>query len=173
MLEGTIECLVKRVTTTSTIVKRFLIIMADATAVLAAGFVLLAYTAWFVLALFALVVMGILTFLVFRNTDLEYEYCYFEGEMTVDKVMGKATRKRIGVFDFTKMDLMAPDNSPRLHNAMNKKTLDYSSANPEDKTYCAVVMNAKTNEQVALKFTPNEDLIAAIKRIAPRSVYED
>lgn len=173
MLEGTIECLVKRVITPGTIMKRGLMLMADSTALFGATIVLLGYTAWFVLALFGLIVMGVLTFLVFRNTNLEYEYCYFEGEMMVDKIMGKSSRKRLATFDFNKLDIMAPADSPRLHNALNQKVIDYSTANPEDLSYCAVVANAATNQKVVLRFTPNEDIVAAIKRIAPRSVYED
>jgi len=64
MLEGTIECLVKRVITPGTIMKRGLMLMADSTALFGATIVLLGYTAWFVLALFGLIVMGVVCILV-------------------------------------------------------------------------------------------------------------
>jgi len=33
-------------------------------------------------------------FYIFKYTSIEYEYCYVAGEFIIDKVMGKAKRKR-------------------------------------------------------------------------------
>ena len=172
MLEGVVECLVKRNLTTGAIAGRFCMILGDLTGVFATLIVIGNWPAWSLIALLGLIGLGFATYFVFRNTNLEYEYSYFEGEMRVDKIMGKATRKKLATFDFNKMDMMAPVDSPRFHNAQGMKAVNYSTRSAEDTTYGAILYNDQ-NEQVFLMFTPNEELMAALQRLAPRKIYEN
>ena len=64
---------------------------------------LMIYTSFGPYAFISLVALIYLTVLVFRNYDAEYEYEYLEGELTVDKIMAKKYRKRMGEFDFKRL----------------------------------------------------------------------
>ena len=106
------------------------------------------------------------------NADIEYEYLYLEREISVDKVMAKSRRKKVGTFSVEQMEIFAPLNSHRLdsYRNMNTKTLDYSSgiANQPERRY---MMIYNGNTKVILE--PNEEMIKAVQSVAPRKVFTD
>lgn len=106
------------------------------------------------------------------NADIEYEYLYLEREISVDKVMAKRRRKKVGTFSVEQMEIFAPLNSHRLdsYRNMNTKTLDYSSgiANQPERRY---MMIYNGNTKVILE--PNEAMIKAVQSVAPRKVFTD
>ena len=57
---------------------------------------------------------GFVIYFVFRNTNVEFEYDYFGGELTVDKILNRAKRKRLRIFDFAKLDYIAKYGSERM-----------------------------------------------------------
>lgn len=168
-MDGLIECMVKRELPLSQGIGRIAMIVV--TILLPAALIVLLPSYLFI-AFIALIVLIFLTILVFRRTNLEYEYDYFDSEMTVDKIMSKSSRKRLHTFDFKKVEYFAPADSPRLHNMQNRKVYNYTTLNPEDNSLAAIVFDEK-NEQVVLKFTPNEELLAKLKYDFPRKFYED
>lgn len=172
MLDGVTECMVKRQTPMSAVIGRFGILLADVTLIYIAVLVALIAPGFLVIAFLVLVAMGVATYFVFRNTNLEYEYSYFEGEMRVDRIMGRAARKICHTFQFSKMDYMAPADSPRLYNARDRKCYNYTTGRSEDPSY-AVLLYDEQNTPVVLKFTPNEELLAQIRKSFPRKIYDD
>ncbi len=93
-------------------------------------------------------------------------------EVSIDKVMAKSRRKKVGNYPIDQMEIMAPLNSHRLDSYRNRntKTLDYSSgiANQPEKRYMMVC-----NGDIKLVFEPNEEMIRAIQGVAPRKVFRD
>lgn len=61
-------------------------------------------------------------------TDLEYEYLYLDKELSVDKIMAKSKRKRVGTYSLDRMEVFAPVYSYHLDNFKNRqvKEKDYS-----------------------------------------------
>ena len=57
------------------------------------------------------VALFVLAYFVFQYTDIEYEYLYLDKEITVDKIMSKIKRKKAGVIDVNKIEIIAPQNS--------------------------------------------------------------
>ena len=132
---------------------------------------------WFVpvLGMIATAVCIGLTVWVFRNFDYEYEYTYTENTLDVDKIIAKSGRKKLGSFDFSRLELMAPVNSQealRLERA-DYKTYDYRSNTEGAKVYVAYPM--LDNAVVRVLFEPSEKLCNAIEYSAPRKVirYSD
>ena len=80
-----------------------------------------------------------LAYFVFQYTDIEYEYLYLDKEITVDKIMSKIKRKKAGVIDVNKIEIIAPQNSHQLDAYKNRevKLTDYSAGKdlPEQKLY--------------------------------------
>ena len=111
-------------------------------------------------------------YFVSLNADIEYEYLYLEREISVDKVMAKSRRKKVGTFSVEQMEIFAPLNSHRLdsYRNMNTKTLDYSSgiADQPERRY---MMIYNGNTKVILE--PNEAMIKAVQSVAPRKVFTD
>ncbi len=134
------------------------------------------------LAVFAFMVMGIIGFVIFialavadyfllPTFNLEFEYLYVNGELDIDKIMSKQKRKRVYSADVSNLELLAPSNSHALdsYNRNNSiKTLDFSSRNPQNKTYTMIIKGEKGLERVI--FEPNDVMLSDIKRVRPREV---
>lgn len=106
------------------------------------------------------------------HTDLEYEYLYLDKELVVDKVMAKSRRKRVAVYTVDRIEILAPVKSYHLDGYRNRtvKTRDYSIGEElaPDKRY---YLYYEGGERLLL--SPSEELVKAIKTVAPRKVYTD
>lgn len=164
MSDTYVECMVKKRTG---ILMQFLKIL---TIMLAVVFILLGCFLW--PALIIGIIMAVAAYFVYLNTDLEYEYLYLDREISVDKVMAKSKRKKVEQFDVQRIEILAPLNSHRLDGYKNRKvkTVDYSSGvagQPETR----YAMYYEGDLKVILE--PNEQMLRAIKNVAPRKVFTD
>ena len=160
-----VECLVARKSSPiMTFLKILLIMIAVVFAIIG--------LAGLIAALLVAIVAGVGAYFATMNANIEYEYLYLEREISVDKVMAKSRRKKVGTFSMEQMELFAPLNSHRLdsYRNMNTKTLDYSSgiANQPERRY---MMIYNGNTKVILE--PNEAMIKAVQSVAPRKVFTD
>ena len=117
-------------------------------------------------------VTGVGAYFATMNANLEYEYLYVEKEISIDKVMAKSRRKKVGNYSIEQMEIFAPLNSHRLDSYKNRegKILDYSSgiaAQPE-RRYMMVC-----NEGTRVILEPNEAMVRAVQNVAPRKVFTD
>ncbi len=165
MSETYVECLVAQKTSTAKSFLKILLIM------LTVCFLILGL-AGLAIGLLVAVATGIGAYFAYMNADIEYEYLYLDKEISVDKVMAKSKRKKVGTFLVDQMEIFAPLNSHRLDSFKNRnlKTLDYSSgvANQPEKRYMMVC-----NGDTKVIFEPNEAMIKAIRNVAPRKVFTD
>lgn len=121
--------------------------------------------------LIGLVALAAADYFVLPRFNLEYEYLYVNGELDIDKIMGKAKRKRVCSLEMNKLELMAPLSSHALDSYKNNKNInmtDYSSG-VENKGRYGLVMQGD-NGPFMIILEPNEEILNDIKRIAPRKV---
>ena len=59
------------------------------------------------------VLLIVLDVFLFRRLDLEYEYLYVNGDLDIDKIMGKQKRKRVFSMNVNDMELLAPRGGKR------------------------------------------------------------
>ena len=164
MSETYVECLIKK--EASTIAKFCRLVLFMTTGV----FVVIGFV--FPLLLFVALLTGVCAYLVNLNTDLEYEYLYLDKELTIDVIKAKTKRKRVARIEVERLEILAPINSYHLDSYKNRttKTVDYSigyAAQP-DKRY---VMFYDGNQKIII--SPSEELVKAIRNIAPRKVFMD
>ena len=164
MNETYVEWLVKRKTPAYMTLLKILTIMLTVCFVLL-GFFLLP-------AMIIAVLLGVAAYVVYLNSDVEYEYLYVDKELTVDKVMAKSRRKRVATYDLGKIEILAPIKSWHLDNYKNRtdKTVDYSSGEEKqpDRRF-AFFYDGK--QRVLIE--PNEEMIKAMQTVAPRKVFKD
>lgn len=124
------------------------------------------------LALVAAVVTGVGAYFVNLYTDLEYEYLYLDKELVVDKVMAKSRRKRIATYSIDRMEILAPVRSYHLDDFKNRrvKVKDYSIGE-ELKPDLRYALYYEGGEKLLL--SPSEELVKAIRNVAPRKVFLD
>ena len=103
---------------------------------------------------------------------LEYEYLYLDKEISIDKIMAKSKRKRVGTYSIDRMEVFAPVFSYHLDNFKNRqvKEKDYSIGEvlQPDGRYA---MYYEGGEKVIL--SPNEELVKVLKNVAPRKVFSE
>ena len=118
------------------------------------------------------VVAGVGAYFVSLNANLEYEYLYVDKQLTVDKIMARTRRKKVETFDLERMEILAPIKSWHLDDYKNRqlKVVDYSSGVEQqpDIRYSMIY-----NGEKRVIFEPNDEMVAAIKSIAPRKVFTD
>lgn len=118
------------------------------------------------------IITGVAAYFVNYFTDLEYEYLYLDKELVVDKVMAKSKRKRVATYSLDRLEILAPIKSYHLDNYKNRniKAKDFSIGEElqPDKRY---VMYYEGNEKVII--SPSEELVKAMKTVAPRKVFTD
>ncbi len=160
-----VECLVKA--KSSAMGKAFKFLLIAATVVLG-----LMSVAGILVAVLGAVATGVGAYFVHLNTDIEYEYLYLDKELTVDKVMAKTKRKRVGTYQLERIEILAPIKSYHLDNYKNRnvKEIDYSIGE-ELQPDCRYALYYEGGEKLIL--SPSEELVKAMKSVAPRKVFTD
>lgn len=118
------------------------------------------------------VLLGVAAYFVGLRTKVEYEYAYFDKELDVDIIYSMQKRKKVATYDMTKLEMLAPASSYHLDEFINRnyKESDYSSrkADHEQDVY---VMYIGGKDKII--FEPSEEMIKAIRNIAPRKVFTE
>ena len=162
------ELIVKRKIGSTALVCRFLVVIATTIAML---FGMLLLQIYGLIAGFFLIYLDII---VFRNTDTEYEYQFISGDLDIDCIYGKMKRKKARRFDMKKIEVLAPLNSDKLsyHNNNGKlKVMDYSSGYTDRQRY-AFIIPVEEGATAKVIFEPNEEMVNAIKTVAPSKVFQ-
>ena len=164
MSETYVECLVKAKQTTAAKILKFVLI----TLTVIFGVIMLVFAP----AMIAALITGVAAYFVNLYTDLEYEYLYLDKELVVDKVMAKSKRKRVATYAVDRMEIFAPVKSYHLDKYRNRnvKETDYSIGEvlQPDLRY---VMYYEGGEKILL--SPSEELVKALKNVAPRKVFNE
>ena len=116
-------------------------------------------------------VLGMLAYyLILPMLDLEYEYLYVGGDIDIDKIMAKRKRKKVASYSKDSLEVMAPTGSEHLRSFLgNLKVKDYTSGDPEKKTWTLVYGGEQGSEAVCLELTG--EIAQDMRRFAPRKVF--
>ena len=129
-------------------------------------------TPLFPVAILLAIVAGIGAYFANLFGNVEYEYLYLDKEFTVDRILAQSSRKRVAAYSLDRMEIFAPINSWHLDNFRNRnvKAVDYSIGQElqPDERY---VMYYEGGVKVIL--SPSEELVKALKNVAPRKVFND
>ena len=172
MQDSVVECLVERKPTFLSKFFKLAAILLDVSIVLISIFILFFLTTYFAFVC-ALVGLGwFVTWLAFRYANVEYEYSYFEGDFTVDKIYNKSKRKRVKRFNFTKVERVVTAESQAFGEKPGdeRKMLDCSDNDFETEDYIALVVE-DSQAPFFVRFTPNEELLEILKRKYSRKFY--
>lgn len=121
----------------------------------------------FALGIFIPVILIVADYFIFRSMDVEYEYLYMNGDLDIDKILGKSKRKKVYQLSMDKVELVAPTGANELYAFRDLKTKKFSS-NSGQKTYEMIVSRGGQRERIV--FEPNEKILQGMKMQAPRKV---
>lgn len=114
----------------------------------------------------------LLTYLSYRNTRLEYEYLFVTGQLSIDKILGKAKRKKAFECSMEEIQIIAPSDSNVLNDykLQNQKTINFSSGISGARTYTAIVQSGSNSTK--LIFEPDERMLHCLRQASPRKVVQ-
>lgn len=165
MSESYVECLVKAKPSGMWKFLKVLLIM------LTVVFGLIALMGVVLTFIFA-ICTGVGVYFVNMQVNVEYEYLYLDRELTIDKIMAKTKRKRMGVYKVDRMEIFAPIKSYHLDNFKNRnvKEKDFSIGEElkPDRRY---VFYYEGGEKILV--SPSEEMVKAMKLVSPRKIFND
>ena len=121
------------------------------------------------LVIFVLIIAIAIDAFLFKRLNVEFEYSYFSGDITIDKIFSKQSRKRVLSANLKEIDIVAPSDSEELRRYGQLKALDCSSGEQGRKTY--VMITEYKNEKVKVVIEPKEEIVKNMKTLAPRKVF--
>jgi len=163
------ECIIKRKTPMYTVAVKLLLMIA---VFIALTFMVLTLS---IIPFLIAVAFGIGLYFYSTGVDLEYEYTFVNGELDIDKIMGKARRRRVLAFDFGHLEIMAAGKSHLVDSYRQKqcKTYDFSSHNSANSDKVYVIYGTDKNEMIRILIEPNEKMLNDMRNNAPRKVNID
>ena len=109
-------------------------------------------------------------YLFVKRQSWEYEYAVTNGELDVDRIMGRNARKRVVTVSCGAFDVFYPmnkDYADEYNSKTIRKVIDAaSSANAPGRWFA--IFQGKDNLRTMLVFEPDERMLDAIKAALPR-----
>ena len=115
-------------------------------------------------------VFGIAWYFVHQNADIEFEYAHTNGDFDIDKVIANSSRKKVVSVDLSRVDIIAPVDSPELERFHGLKRADYSAKDPENPPYGMVCV--VKGERKLLLLQLDEKMLAGLKKWMPSKVVK-
>ena len=110
--------------------------------------------------------LWIIVWLTWRFTQVEYEYSFFSGELTVNRILGNRTRKTMTKVRIQQLSAVFPAtelNQSKVEAfGVQNTIMAVSEANAEG-IWIALWEDAESGKRIALYFEPNEKSIKILK----------
>ncbi len=136
---------------------------------LCVGIIVLSMFVPMVMMVIILAITGILfgTYKLCQKFFIEYEYIVTYNSLDIDTIIARNSRKRLITVDIPSILSFSKYDENKIKNKQFNKT--YFCANPDDELYMLEYRH-RTQGNVLIVFAPNEKIVGAIKRTAPRVV---
>lgn len=119
------------------------------------------------------VIFAVIWYLVAFQSDIEYEYTYYDGEIRFAKIRAKRRRKNLGEVGMENVTIIAPKGDRSVYKFENDRQMEYSdltSGIAGQKVYELVFKGDKG--MCRYEFEPDEDMLDEIMVKYPRSVVK-
>ena len=123
------------------------------------------------LLMWPLLIVGAILIAVDYFVVPKFDVEYVNGELDIDAIYSRQKRKKMGTYDMAELEILAPSDSHAIDSYKNKqgvKISDYTSLDPQVKSYVLVFNKEKGQEMIRVEL--EDSIISDIRRIAPRKV---
>lgn len=131
------------------------------------GFMFIGIYAFFL----AMVLAVAAYYFAFPRLKVEFEYSLVNHELDIDIIYSKETRKHKISFDIQSAEIIAPQNSPRLHSYHPAKILDFTSGRKDRTAYA--ILNTTGHSSSCILIEPDEEMIEHMKPWMGTKMYTD
>ncbi len=131
------------------------------------------FAAWFPLVI--TLTTGWAFISMIRNRYVEYDYCFFNEEIEVGKIVNRRRRRTAISFSTSNIRFVAPENSIRVSNHLEQfpgiRVTDYTSKEPTDSVYAFALDLQGINTIIYLE--PTENMINHLKEMIPDKILAE
>lgn len=123
------------------------------------------------LMFFPFVILAVVLWWVFQHSGVEYEYFYFEGELSIDKIIDMRRRKKLFSIKMEEVIEIMPETDPRIFNLEKDPQIqkkDVSSRAEGASKYVIHVNQSGTKSLIV--FEPDEEMLTKIREKYPQKV---
>lgn len=116
-------------------------------------------------------VAGFMGYVLMGRLKREYEYSFTNGELDIDVIYNKSSRKRVFNGNVKDFELMAHIDDQAHNNSLasaNEK-LDYSTGVPSDRSY--VFLTNYNSKRVAITIEPNDVILEVMSKALTRRKF--
>lgn len=118
---------------------------------------------------------GVGFIMMFNERYIEYDYCFFNEEIDVNKIMNRRRRKTAISFTVSNIRFVAPQGSARISNHMEQypgiRITDYTALEPKDPVYGFVLDLRGVNTIIYME--PTDNMMNHLRNIIPDKVLKE
>ena len=103
---------------------------------------------------------------ILKQISVEYEYIFTNGDLDVDKIIGKSSRKRMVSVKCTNVEKYGDYQNGMAAPGSVKKTYFFCNADSENQKY--MIVKDKDEGIIMIVFAPDERMQGAIEKYIPR-----
>lgn len=110
--------------------------------------------------------LWVIVWLTWRFTQVEYEYSFFSGELTVNRILGNRTRKKLTKVRISDLSAVFPAtelNQSKIEAFAAENTIFAVSESGAEGIWVALWTDAESGKHQALYFEPNEKAVKILK----------
>ena len=114
-----------------------------------------------------------LLYILVTATNMEYEYCFTNGALDVDKIINRRNRKRMIEVNARRIEMMAGTKTPAFDRLFHDRSVKkiYACTKIDDiDTYFLDYIN-DDGKHMMLIFNPNEEIRTGFRRYNPQKVF--
>ncbi len=167
-----IEYMIKQKKTPATLIKKILIYFAAVIISLMVMIVMMIFPSMFIgLIPMAILIIFYAAYRISSSFDVEFEYILTNGELDVDKITHKKSRKRLMTIhckSFIEFEKYSANDAKSGNDGEFAKIIDASAKSETYDDYYAVFY--KNGQKIKLIFNPTQKMIEMFKLYAPRVV---
>lgn len=116
-----------------------------------------------------------LMYRLISNTNLEYEYCFTNGNLDVDKIINARSRKNMIDINTRRIDIMATRKNRAFNLNMQDRSIKkiYACTDINADDLCFMIYIDDDGNRRMLLFNPNDEIKEGIRRYNPQKVFLD
>ena len=124
-------------------------------------------------SLFGVAGVVYLTVVLMRNFNIEYEYIFTNGDLDIDVIKGRATRKRLTSLHCRNIEIMASDKNEQFKRNFESSNISkrFNAVYDSERGGIYHVLYTYDGERLLLTFQPPVKLLAAMQKMNPRCVH--
>lgn len=118
---------------------------------------------------------ALLVYLIYNvgtSINLEYEYCFTNGALDIDKIIAARRRKKLTELNARDIEMMGTTRNHAFRGYMNNREIKkiYACSSVNDEDVCFVVYSVGGKRQMLL-FNPNDTIKDGFRRLNPQKVF--